>query len=201
VYEPDSIYTIVLSHSGNIISNFNSCVLRESDDMPAGTLQGGGNTTTYSHSGEGTAIHGSVNYRTSYTFDWKAPSAGTGTVVLFAAVHEGGAGGPNGVCALTSGESGVEEDEQKETDDPLFTVLNENPVSGVVHVALSSKKGTDLHVAVFDVRGRMVAILLDRWSGPGPSMVTWSPGKGSGLYFIVAKSADRTEVQKVIFLQ
>ena len=122
-YEPDSSYTIVLSHSGNTISNFNACILRESDNIPAGVLIGDSNTVTYTHSGEGTAVHGSPYYQTTYVFNWTAPSAGTGAVILYAAVHEGAAYGLNGVGAFFSGEVGIEEGDSEPEKGFMFNIF------------------------------------------------------------------------------
>ena len=201
VYEPDSTYTIVMSHGSNTISNFNACVLRQSDDLPAGILQGGSNTATYTHSGEGTAVHGSVNYQTSYTFNWTAPPPGVGTVILYGAVHEGSTNGPNGVCVLTSGESGIEESEKEPVDDFSFNILNSNPVTHVVKMSINVNKMIKVKLVIYDMAGRMAALVLDQLMSPGNDIVTWKPRIGSGVYFVVFSSGTQTEVKKIIVVK
>ncbi len=108
-YTPGQSYTITVSAGSGTIRNFNLCIL-DGSNSSAGTLQPGSNTQTYSHSGEGTGIHGSVSNQSSYNFVWVAPASGTGTVTLYVAAHQGNVGGPNQSLTLTSQEGmGMEE--------------------------------------------------------------------------------------------
>ena len=108
-YTPGQSYQITVSAGSGTIRNFNLCIL-DGSNSPAGNLQAGSNTATYSHSGEGTGIHGSTPDQATYDFTWVAPSAGTGTVTLYLAAHQGTAGGPNASLTLASQEgAGVEE--------------------------------------------------------------------------------------------
>ncbi len=93
-YAPNKTYQITVTANSGTIKNFNSCIL-DLNNQPVGTLQGSSNTSTYSHPGEGTGIHGSVYDQSSYTFSWTAPNQDAGIVKLYMALHQGNHGGPN----------------------------------------------------------------------------------------------------------
>jgi len=89
-YIPDSTYLITITAvSGSSISNFNGSVRVGTGSTNAGTISSGTNTATYNVTGETNGIHLSANNRTSGTFNWHAPAAGTGNVRLYSASFQG----------------------------------------------------------------------------------------------------------------
>jgi|Deesub1362A_J573_1020465.scaffolds.fasta_scaffold00043_24 hypothetical protein len=129
-YTPGQFYTITVSAGSGTIKNFNLCIL-DGSNSSAGTLQPGSNTETYSHSGEGTGIHGSSPNQSSYDFVWIAPVQGTGTVTLYVAAHQGNKNGPNQNLTLTSQEGlSVEES---------FSPVKESPEYGIKIYSVTGK--------------------------------------------------------------
>ncbi len=199
-YNPGQTYTITISHAGNTLSNFNACVLRQADNTPAGTLQNGVNTETYTHGGEGLAIHGSSNSQTSYTFDWQAPTPGVGTVILYVATHEGTTvGEPNGGGSFPSGQTGIEEQTSSLTSDFSFTLMGSNPNARQVSIRINVNKPSHMQLTAHTVTGEVVDVILDQYLSAGERIVTWTPKLGSGIYFLRLNSGTGIkEVEKVI---
>jgi hypothetical protein len=125
-YTPGTVYTITISRSSGSSFNFNASCRVGSGSVNAGTLSAGTGSATYNVSGETNGVHFSGG-RTSGTFNWTAPPPGTGTVRLYAAAHQGSAGGPNTAIVLVSTElSGLP-----------TAASNPQPFSGETAVAIS----------------------------------------------------------------
>ncbi len=89
-YVPDSTYLITIQAvSGASINNFNGSIRVGTGSTNAGTISGGTNTATHNVAGETNGIHLSANNRTSGTFSWHAPAAGTGSVTLYVGAFQG----------------------------------------------------------------------------------------------------------------
>ncbi len=110
-YVPDSTYLITITAvSGSSINNFNGSIRVGTGSTNAGTISAGTNTATHNVAGETNGIHLSSNNRTSGTFNWLAPAAGTGTVHLYVGAHQGSSmGGANTAINLTASEAVVED--------------------------------------------------------------------------------------------
>lgn len=182
-YTPGQAYTIIITHNGNTMSNFNACVLRQSNNTAAGTLSGGINTNTYIHPTEGTGVHGSSNNQTSYTFGWVAPSPGIGVVTLYVAVHEDGIGGPNGACVLSAGQLGIEEIPSVQ-DVYSFSVLSSNPVSREITISIAAKVSSRLKLTLHDINGKTIDVILDEYVSAGSRIITYRPRISTGVYFL-----------------
>jgi len=102
------MYTVLLTHSGgSAIKQFNgSCRVGNGSDN-AGTISAGTNTSTYNTTGETNGIHLSSNDKDNAEFVWTAPPAGTGTVRLYVAGHQGSASGPNTKVVLVAQEAAI----------------------------------------------------------------------------------------------
>ncbi|MBL0063069.1 MAG: T9SS type A sorting domain-containing protein [bacterium] len=109
-YIPDSTYLITITAtSGSSINNFNGSVRVGTGSTNAGTISAGTNTATHNVAGETNGIHLSSNNRTSGTFNWLAPAAGTGAVHLYVGAHQGSSmGGANTAINLTASEAVIE---------------------------------------------------------------------------------------------
>ena len=88
-----------------------------------------------------------------------------------------------------------------------MAMLNGNPLPSVSRIALEIPGGGHTQVAVYDLRGRRVCVLLD---GPVPSgsrIITWD-GKddaghrlAAGVYFLRAQSGTKTLVRKIAIVR
>ncbi|MBL0063070.1 MAG: T9SS type A sorting domain-containing protein [bacterium] len=106
-YVPDSTYLIAIEAvSGLPIKNFNGSVRRGTGSVNAGTITAGFNTVTYSVTQETNGIRLTPNDRQNGNFNWRAPTAGAGTVRLYVAAHQGDRNtGPNSTISLTATEA------------------------------------------------------------------------------------------------
>lgn len=129
-YVPDSVYLITIEAvSGLPIKNFNGSIRRGTTSTNAGVLTSGTNTATYNVSGETNGVHLNALDRTSGTFNWQAPAAGTGTVRLYVGAHQGERHtGPNTNITQVANES-VSPTAPDQAQNPL-------PANGATDVAL-----------------------------------------------------------------
>ncbi len=163
-YVPDSTYLITITAvSGSSINNFNGSVRVGTGSTNAGTISAGTNTATHNVAGETNGIHLSSNNRTSGTFNWLAPAAGTGTVHLYVGAHQGSSmGGANTAINLTASEAVVE--------DPPDQATNPTPENFATNVSMS------LNSLAWSSAAR--ATLYEIYFGTSEPLVLlgWTPG-------------------------
>lgn len=96
-YVPDSTYLVTIAAlTGSPIKNFNGSVRAGTGSTNAGVLSAGQGTATYNVAQETNGIRLSALDQANATFNWRAPMAGTGTVRLYVAAHQGNRDqGPN----------------------------------------------------------------------------------------------------------
>jgi hypothetical protein len=82
-----------------------------------------------------------------------------------------------------------------------------NPSSGETTIRFSVSRTEPVEIAVFDVRGRRVALLLDAAVGPGRHHTTWD-GKtddgspiSSGIYFVVLRTQGARATRPVVLIR
>ena len=79
-----------------------------------------------------------------------------------------------------------------------------NPAVGAVQMAIDVAHDQRVELAVYDVHGRRVAVLHDGELAAGRHRFTWQDGEGRpaapGIYMVRMKSADRTQVMRVVRL-
>jgi hypothetical protein len=77
-----------------------------------------------------------------------------------------------------------------------------NPARGAVRVPFALAEAADVRLAVLDVLGREVAVLLDGPQPAGPRGVTWDPaGLPAGLYVVRLTTADGSTVRPVTLVR
>lgn len=129
-YVPDSTYLLTIQAvSGSPIKNFNGSVRVGTGSVTAGQITPGFNTTTYSIAQENNGVRLSVLDRQSANFNWRAPAAGTGTVRLYVAAHQGPRdSGPNTNLTIVSTEAVIPQAPNAPT--------NPTPIDGAINVSL-----------------------------------------------------------------
>jgi len=108
-YVPDATYLITIEAvSGFPIKNFNASVRAGTGANRAGTISVGQNTATYNVAQETNGVRLATLDHQSATFNWQAPAAGTGTVRMYVAAHQGARNtGPNTNLTIVSTEAVV----------------------------------------------------------------------------------------------
>jgi len=106
-YLPGQAYTVTVSRTGSTnIANFNASCRVGTGATNAGTIGSGTGTSIYSVTGETNGVHFTTGQQSSGTFLWTAPVAGTGSVQLYLAGHQGtGSSGPNNAFVLVASEA------------------------------------------------------------------------------------------------
>lgn len=82
-----------------------------------------------------------------------------------------------------------------------------NPFNPTTTISYTLPEAEHVHLAIYDVQGRLVRTLLDEVSPSGTSRTGWDgtddsgSGVGSGVYFVRFESAGRSETQKIVLLK
>jgi hypothetical protein len=77
-----------------------------------------------------------------------------------------------------------------------------NPFNPVTRIAYRVPASEHIHIAVYDVAGRLVEQLVDEVKGSGEYVVEWDAGRlPSGVYFYRMRTGDRTIVRRAILLK
>jgi hypothetical protein len=88
---------------------------------------------------------------------------------------------------------------------PLAYLLHEaapNPFNPVTRLRLDMPESGHVRMAVRDLQGRLVELLVDGQLAAGAHELSWQPGEvASGTYFVVVESRMGVQVRKVLFLK
>ena len=82
-----------------------------------------------------------------------------------------------------------------------------NPFNPTTQIQYSVPKTQEIRLAIYDLLGRQVDVLVDKEVAPGVYTVTWDgtnatgQSVSSGMYFYRLESADRKKVRKMILLR
>jgi hypothetical protein len=108
-YTPSQTYLITIERTaGAAIANFNGSCRIGTGTNNAGVITAGTGTSTYNVTGETNGIHMTTGNLNSATFNWTAPTAGTGSVTLYVGAHQDNiADGPNNAFLIVSDEAAV----------------------------------------------------------------------------------------------
>ena len=197
-YQPGESYQITISPSYGSIKNFNACIL-DLNNQPQGTLQGAFNTTTYSHPGEGTGVHGTSYDQSSYTFTWIAPPQQVGEVRLYIAAHQGNKHGPNRNLTLTSNPMSISESDNVRSS--LNNSLRITPVlsSGTIRIEIPKIKGYG-RFTIYSSQGVLIKDWRFKDTPEAGLIINWTPDRSlpSGVYWILLQTRNHKEVQKFI---
>lgn len=147
-YTPGQTYLLTIARlSGNSINQFNGSCRIGTGAVNAGTLAAASGTQTYNTTGETNGIRLASSNQISATFNWTAPSAGTGTVRLYIGAYQG-----------TSRTSGLNTTiVQVSNEAPLLPDIATNPsppdgaqnVAATVNVTWTAGAGAESHDVYF----------------------------------------------------
>ena len=204
-YVPDSTYTITISHNGgSTITNFNGSCRIGSGQQNAGVISAGTNTVVYNVSAETNGIHFSSNYHSSGTFNWTAPSTGTGLVKLYIAGQQGSKSGPNTALVLTSNENVTGLHGTNGNTPTQFTLSQNypNPFNPETIIEYSVPQQGHLKLEVFDIAGQKVETLFDGFQETGYYTIAWNASDySSGVYLYRITLEDRVITKRMTLLK
>ena len=191
-YVPGQKYSITVSHDGGSkIAQFNASTRIGSGSKNAGTLAAGASTSVYNTSGETNGVHFSSTSQDNGTFNWTAPSEGTGSVKLYLAGLQGSKSGQNTSLELTS---------QEATTSAYVPLVNKNPVQYKVSIAeksiIVSKEfaETPISVSLFSADGKKIRSKI---TDIGSGLVMQRPQK-SGVYLLEIKNNGTKQYNRVV---
>ena len=170
-YFPDSSYEMMpyIVDTTKLIGGFEA-VARLTSGLNAGIITITEPTNTQLISGGGYdyveqtaagAVQPVFSNMHDWMFNWKAPSAGAGTVTFYIAfVAENGNGGPSGdniyVDTLILYEGSVGMNDLATTSDFTIEKIYPLPAKDVVNIDFNSSKNLELNLSVLDVNGKTV---------------------------------------------
>jgi hypothetical protein len=77
-----------------------------------------------------------------------------------------------------------------------------NPFNSSSTIAYSLSARAKVHVAIYDLLGREVAVLVNGMNSAGAHSITWdASGHASGLYFVALRSGTQSQVRKLVLLK
>ncbi len=186
-YVPEQQYVITVSRTtGSAITQFNASVRVGDGSINAGTISPGTGTATYNHANETNGVHWSSPNRTSGTFLWTAPAAGTGPVRLYLAGLQGSlSSGADTLITLVANESATDIRETAEIPHVFAVPVNyPNPFNSRTSIAFQLEKDADIKLEIFDITGRKIDVLYDGTAAAGKHTFVWNAAdRPSGIYF------------------
>ncbi|MCC6475506.1 T9SS type A sorting domain-containing protein [bacterium] len=198
VYQPDSLYLIQISASGEPLKNFNASCRSGESVNPAGVLLGSSTTTIYSVPDEINGVQANALDLNSAEFYWLAPSAGIGQARLYVGAHQGGFTGANSNIALIS-EEALATSERPLLPSEVSLSVWPNPFNSSASISFEVNTPREADVAVYDVQGRLVKTLFSGIAQSGTNTLAWHPQTASGLYFVTIVSEGKQITQKALF--
>ena len=87
-----------------------------------------------------------------------------------------------------------------------FAPVYPNPATGIAYVHWSLPRPSKVNLTVYDVQGRVVAVLADGFYAGGQHGIAWDPGHGNGglrtgIYLVRLRAADVSLVRRVVVLR
>jgi hypothetical protein len=204
-YSPGQEYEVTISHAGgNAIRQFNGSCRIGTGSNNAGVISSGTNTVTYNNSHETNGIHFSSANLESGTFNWTAPSAGTGEVRLYVAGLQGGHNGVNSVLVIQSQEqtTGIESELQAIPDRLSLSQNYPNPFNASTTVEFSLAESQPVRLVIYDLMGNEVQTLINEVRSAGSHIVIFDgSGLSSGVYFYRLQAGATVETRRMVLLK
>jgi hypothetical protein len=200
-YTPGQVYTISVTHNGgSMIKQFNSSCRVGTGSQNAGVLAASTNTATYNTSGETNGVHTTALDIMNATFTWTAPSAGTGSVTLYLAGHQGAYSGANTVLTFTATEqvSGIRVGDPAVGSEPsLVHGSSPNPFRDETVIGFVLPRAGSVLVEIYDSAGRRLEARRSEETA-GLHQITWNASAyPSGTYFYTIRFGSTSDTGKL----
>ncbi len=204
-YLPEQQYTITVARTtGQSINQFNASVRVGNGSTNAGLISAGTGTATYNHANETNGVHWSSPNRTSGTFLWTAPAAGTGQVRLYLAGLQGSlSNGADTLITLIANEITTGIEEAAEVPREFAVMANyPNPFNSKTVIELQLEKSSRLRLEICDITGRSIAVLFDGVAESGKHSFVWNAAdRPSGIYFYRLSGEIASSIGKMTLLR
>jgi hypothetical protein len=204
-YTPGQEYEITISHAGgDAIRQFNGSCRIGTESNNAGVISSGTGTITYNNTHETNGIHFSSANQNSGTFNWTAPSSGTGDVRLYIAGLQGGHNGLNSILAILSEEqtSGIDDEAQATPDRLQLSQNYPNPFNASTTVEFSLAESQPVKLVIYDILGNKVRTIFDRHAAAGFHTLIFDASElSSGVYFYRLQAGNAVETKRMVLLK
>ena len=204
-YIPGETYEVMVVHNGgNAIRQFNGSCRIGSGSENAGVISSGTNTATYSTSHETNGIHLSSSNQNDGSFNWTAPSEGTGEVRLYIAGLQGSYSGSNTALVISSFEqtTGLDDSSPFVPDRVRLAQNYPNPFNAGTTIEFELTSPGHVQLTIYDLTGRKVEVLADEFLNTGyHSLVFDASSLSSGVYFYRLQTGETVETRRMVLLK
>jgi hypothetical protein len=152
------------------------------------------------HTSAGTSA---TNHTNTWSFNWTAPVSGTGAVTFYGAFNfSNNNGNTSGDVIHTSTLSVAEAIASgiDEVSNPLSLRVYPNPVTDHFNVSYSLAEPQQVIISLFDLTGKVAAVLQNENLGTGPYQKNFSlpDGMAPGLYLLRVDAGNSSFCKKII---
>jgi hypothetical protein len=204
-YLPGQEYEITISHAGgNAIRQFNGSCRIGTGSVNAGVITGGTNTVTYNNTHETNGIHFASANQNSGTFNWTAPSSGTGDVSLYIAGLQGNMGGLNTTLVILAQEltTGIGDEIGNIPRGPHLSQNYPNPFNAGTTIDFSVAAPGAIKLVVYDLLGREIETIIDGPVSSGNHSLAFDASRlSSGVYFYRLQTGETVLTKRMILLK
>ncbi len=218
-YMPDTTYTVTVTIPDGGESNFGfNVTAQDAGDNNAGifAITDGTNTQALSGQREYVSHTSSGILQNSWSFNWTAPSIGTGSITFYLAGVAGDANGSNSgdktyktTLALTEAIVSDVEDDRRAALARSFNLEQNypNPFNPKTTISYSLKVRGNVKLTIYNITGQEVVTLVEGTFSASEYRTTWdSKDKygnqvASGLYFYSLRVDDFVKTKKMVLLQ
>lgn len=206
-YVPGSVYSFSASISQSSITKFG---FQASPQSVTGVYQGTlivtdatgtqiVGTKYITHKSAGTSGSGSK----TWTFDWKAPAAGTGTVSFYAAFNATNSGNNATGDQIYKSKLDIAEDLTagiKENSSISKITLFPNPATSQINISTTIAENQKTTISVYDINGKLITVLFNDFTTPGRFSRSYNISGilNAGTYFIMIENSNQTNIEKFV---
>ena len=211
-YTPNNTYTITATATYTGRSTFGFEVSpQQSNGTYRGTLIVTNSTQTQlktSTNGVGYITHtlngtSGANSKT-WSFNWKAPAAGSGPVTFYGAFNAADNSGNNNGDLIFKSTLVEQENTTTGIDNIIFLdnaiLIYPNPTSNVLNVKYQVNQTTDVKIKLFDIHGKEISNLFseNKTQGNYTNSFNLESINTSGVYLVSVNAGEKSFLQKII---
>lgn len=212
-YMPGQTYPITVTVTDAAAGKFGFKITAlKPDNTAAGTFSAGSSSARVqlnTISGRNYVTHKAagnvpVNGKGEWVFDWVAPAAGVGTVSFYVAgMGANGDGDSGGDLVYTSNKQVALSNVSAESEafaQSISVFPNPTTAAGSLGLGLQVPNADMLHVSLFDLQGRQIAVLYHNFVGAGAQVLRFSlpDGLSKGIYLTKINLGGKLATKSVV---